>query len=521
MSQYTPEKMILTRLFGAQRRLRYVRGLAASLRWFAAGSVLAALGLLVLWNWDRLPGPWQWLASAGRPRELLWLPVLLALGGFASRWLNLPAMRETAYKVDCLRENQERLLTAVDWILSEKPRTGASQRLLEQAAAELEDEQKLRHDLARLDRVPPRTYALLLSITIPLALLLLLPPHVGLPDTAAVWLGANQVDRLTEALIEELEQAQSLEKPEEKLKELLKNLEQSGSPTETDKTKQAKAQRELQRTVDQMKQLAKGQESARQLLETLAQRARQGQDLSKEDKLALEELKQMMGQPEQKQALDKAESDWEKGDKEGAAEQLESMQQQAGQSAQELKEMAAEGQAQCDACQAPAAGKEFNEGQGDQHEGQGQGQGQSGKPKQQGQGQGQGAGGQDGEGQLPGDFGQGSTEEEQQGKGAAGNQRQRQSDRTSEKTEEFKNLHAPVRVEIETSQTKVKGAMGADGPRYRVEKEGRGAVTEPADIDSGGAVLEYRESAENALLREEIPADYRDEVRQYFEALDK
>jgi hypothetical protein len=129
--------------------------------------------------------------------------------------------------------------------------------------------------------------------------------------------------------------------------------------------------------------------------------------------------------------------------------------------------------------------------------------------------------GTEGQGEVPGDFGKGSTEQEEQGPNAVGNQRPRQSDRTSDKSEEFKNLHEPLRVDIETSQTRVKGATGAEGPRYRTEKEGRGAVTEPADIESGGAVLEYRESAENALLREEIPADYRDEVRLYFEALDK
>jgi hypothetical protein len=122
---------------------------------------------------------------------------------------------------------------------------------------------------------------------------------------------------------------------------------------------------------------------------------------------------------------------------------------------------------------------------------------------------------------MPGDFGKGSTEQEQPGANAVGNQRLRQSNRTSDKSEEFKNLHEPLRVDMETSQTRVKGAMGENGQRYRTDQEGRGAVTEPASLEGGGAMLEYRESAENALLREEIPADYRDQVRQYFEALDR
>lgn len=515
----TPEKTILTRLFTAQRRLRFVRGVAQSLRWFAAGAALAGLGLVLLWNWDRLPGPWQWLANAGRPRELLWLPLLLALGGFASRWLSLPPVRETAYQVDSLRQTQERLLTAVDWILSEKPRTAVSERLLRQVAGDLEDEERLRQDLRRLERVPVRSYALLGSIALPLALLLYLPPHVGLPDSAAVWLGTNQVDRLTETLVEDLEQTQSPENLEQKLQQLLQKLARPGAASELEKGELEKARRELQRTVDGLRQQARGQESARQLLETLAQRARQGQNLSQEDQKALEELKKMMARPDQREDLEKAEQDWREGNNEQAAESLEQLQQETGQAAQQLEEMAAEGQQQCDKPgPGEGEGKEFNEQQGDQHAPGGEQPGRGGQGSG-GEGPGQGRPGQEGE-ETPGDFGVGSTEQEQGGPNAPGWQSQRQSERTSDKREEFRNLHQPIRVETETSQTRVRGALGEDGPRYRTEREGRGAVTEPADLDSGGAVLEYRESAENALLREEIPADYRDEVRLYFEALD-
>ena len=519
MSRSSPEKMILTRLFTAQRRLRFVRGVAQGLKWFAAGTVMAAVSLVALWNWNRLPGPWQWLASAGRPVELLWLPPLLALGGFASRWLVLPAVRETAYKVDGLRQSQERLLTAVDWILSEKPRTGVSERLLAQAARDLEDEQRLRQDLRRLEKVPRRSYTLLLSIAFPLLLLYFLPSHARLPDSAAVWLGTNQVERLTEAMVEELEQAPSLEKPEEKIKQLLKKLQDpTGATDPTEKVATEQSQRELQRMVDELQQMARAQQSARQLLETLAQRARQDQDLSEKDKEALEQLKELMDKPAQKESLEKAESDWKDGKGEKAAEALESLQQEAGQAAQDLKEMAAEGQVQAEAGQQPGQGKEFNENQGDQHPQDGEGK-EHGQGKGQGRGKGQGQG-DEGVGE-PGDFGKGSTENEEQGPNAAGNQRHRQSDRVSDKHEEFKNLHEPVRVEIETSQTRVQGTKGENGPRYRTEKEGLGAVTEPFELESGGGLLDYQESAENALLREEIPADCRDQVRQYFEGLDK
>jgi hypothetical protein len=516
----TPEKIILTRLFAAQRRLRFVRGVAQALRWFAAGTVLASLGLLLLWNWDRLPGPWQWLAAAGRPRELLWLPPLLALGGFASRWLVLPPERETAYQLDRLRQSQERLLTAVDWILSEKPRTAVSERLLGQVAQDLGDERLLRRDLRQLERIPARSYALLGTLALPVTLLMVLPAHLGLPDSAAVWLGTRQVDRLTEALVEEMA-ANPLENPGQKLKELLQKAEQASSEQETGARRQEQ-QRELQRAVDQLRQLARGQESARQLLETLAQRARQGQQLSPEDQKALAELKKIMANPEQQQALQKAEQSWQKGQHEQAAQSLEQLQQDAGQSAHQLERMAQQGEHH-----QPStldSGQQFDEQQGDQHGQERKEPSAPGRGQQPGQGQASGGPplpGAEGEEQAPGDFGTGTTEQEETGPNASGQQRLRQAGRTSEKEEEFRNLHEPVRVELETSQTRIRGARGEDGPLHRTDQEGRGAVTNPAQLESGGGLLQYRQDAENALLREEIPADHRDQVRQYFEALDR
>lgn len=522
----SPEKRILTRLFVAQRHLRFVRGVANSLRWFAIGSGLASLGLILLWNWDRLPGPWQWAASSGRPRELLWLPLLLGLGGFAGRWLIFPSVRETAHRVDRLRDGQERLLTAIDWIFSEKPRTVVSERLLQRVAQELEDESQLRADLRRLERVPARLFGFLATLLIPVLILLNLPPHVGLPDSASVWMGTHQVDRLAEELARELSETQRLENPEAKLKELLRKLESQAQPDGDSKLAEA-ARQELQRTSDQLKAMSKGQEASRELLETLAQRARQGQELSEQDRQALQELRKMLDRRDQNEALKKAESDWERGRGEDAARELEQLQQEAGQAAQELKELAGEGQSQAEKQPGDQAdgevsdagqGQEFDETQGDQHSGKGQpGQGQG----QRGQGQeGQGA---EGQGSEPGqsDYGKGTTEDEVDGVGASGWRSKRQSDRTSDRTEEFKNLHAPIRSEIETSQTRVKGQLDKDGPRQRTSKEGRGQATEPANSESGGALMRYQESAENALLREEIPADHRDEVRQYFETLDQ
>ncbi len=511
MKPPSPEKLLLTRLFAAQRRLRFVRGISAALGWFAVGSLLAAAALVVLWNWDRLPGPWQWLATAGRPAELLWLPLLLALGGFSSRWLELPSAREAAYKLDQLFGSQERLLTAVDWLLSEKPRTRISERLLSQSAQTLRDEGQLKTRLRQLERVPKQRYALLLSLGLPILLLATLPEHVGLPSSAAVWLSPNQVDNLTEDLREEMELARSLEDPEQKLKELLKKL---GEKNELEEGAEAKLDRELQQALDQLKQQAKAHESARELLETLAERARQGQPMRKKDREAMEQLRKLMQGKGQSQALEQAARNWEKGQSKEAAEALEEMQQQVGQSAREMEEAYQEAR-QAQSEDMKNSGQEYDESKGEQFEGEGQGEGSR------GQGNGSGAGeSTDGEGRGTGDAGTGTTEEEGEGGAARGNQSRRQSKRTSDWTEEFKNLHAPERTEFQRNQTRVRGQRGDKGPRFETSKEGRGEATQGTHLDGSGGLLEYQESAENALLREEIPADYRDNVRVDFETLD-
>ena len=516
----TPEKLILTQLFLAQKRLRFVRGCRAGLRWFGVGAALAALGLVVLWNWDTLPGPWQWLATAGRPAELLWLPPLFSLGGFASQWLSPPAARGTAYQLDTVFDTQEKLLTATDWILSEKPRTILSERLLSSSAALLSDEGRFRNKLKELEPVSLKQGKWLLSLLVPILLLVALPEHVGLPDSAAVVIGKDKIDILAQELQKELDEARSLEDPEKKLKSLLEQLKKKPQ-SEVEKLAQDRNRRELQQTLDGLKRLAKAQKSARELLETLSQRARQGETLSEEDKAALKALKRMARGQKQKDALDKVESDWQAGDNREAAESLEEMQREAGEAAKGSQQSAKGGQEALESQE--SGGQEFNEGQGDEYDkdgkknGQGDGQGQG-----QGQGQGEGQGQGQGEGDGPGDFGEGTTQEDQGAQGgASGRQSDRQSERTKEWVEEFENLHPPERTEYEKSQTKVKGQNGEDGPRYRTNKEGRGEATEPSDLTGSGGILEYQESAENALLRDEVPADYREKVRDYFEALNR
>lgn len=528
---HSPEGLILTRLFTAQRRLRFMRSAKAGLIWFGLGTILACFALVLIWNWNYLPGPWQWLASGDRPREVLWLPLLIGLGGFASRWFILPNSRQSAYLLDRLFDSQERILTAVDWILSEKPRTEAAERVVAQAAKLVSDEVKFNKTVKNLGGFSRKYFAILLTGLFPLLALFYLPAHTQLPPSASVWLGESQVDQLTEDLLQELEDTQDIDKMEEKLQELLKELENT-DPDQELSEEQKEAQKQLQEIVDQMAQQAEAQEKARELLETLAQRARQGQQMSEQDKKALEALRQNLTDKDQQNQLDQAEQDWKNGEFDKAAEGMESLQRQVGENAQSLSESAKESGAQGGL--EPDDGQEFNEQEGDQFdadgtakgEGKGKGQGK-GQGEGEGTGDGQGEGDGSGEGQGQGDkngpgVGEGTTLEDQGDQGGAkGRQSYRRSDKESDWMEEYEHLHAPERSKYDKAQTRIEGQMGEDGPRFHTSKEGIGAVTEPSDRQGSGGILRYQQEAENAILREEVPADYRDNVRVYFEGLDK
>lgn len=524
------EQLLVTRLYAVQKRLRWVRGVGAGLRWFAAGSVIASVILLILWNWNYVPGPWQWLASAGRPREVLWLPLLTALGGFASLWLIMPNPRQAAFKLDKELDSSERLLTSVDWILSEKPRTETSQRVLAQAAGLVKDESGFRKVVNNLEKTPNSTRALLLSIILPALMLHYLPARATLPESTALWLGESQVDQLTEELLKELEDTGDLEDPQEKLEELLKKLGETGESPQPSEERKA-AQRELQRLVDQMVQQAESKEKARQLLETLAERARQQQPMTDKDRQALEALRQKVADQKQSEKLEQASQQWEDGEFDQASQSMESVQQQMGESSESLsqgaREASTEGKLEAD------SGQEFDENQGDQFDAQGRAKGQGGEGEGQGEGMGMGQGqgegeGQGGEGDGQGEgagigVGKGTTLEEQEGGTRTGRSRQslRRSDEESEWLEEYEHLHPPERTEFQKAQTRVRGEMGDGGPRYRTSKEGYGQATEAGQIDGSGGILQYREEAESAILREEVPADCRDNVRVYFESLDR
>jgi len=445
---------------------------------------------------------------------------LTGLGGFASAWLLLPNPRQSAYRLDQVMDSQERLLTAVDWILSEKPRTETSERLLAQASALLRDEDQFLKRVKGLEPVAKTKFLWLATVLIPLSLLIALPPHVGLPPSTALWLGESQVDQLTEELLKELEDTDGLDTSREKLDKLLEQLEKQDPNSELSQSHR-EAQKERLRMADRMRQSAEAKEKARELLETLAQRARQSQPLSEKDKIALRTLREKLSDKAQQQSLDQASEAWQKEDFDQAAEALEALQKSTGESAQELSRSAQEA-----AGKQPTEGdqgQDFDADQGDQFEADGRPKNGSGTPAEKpankpGQGRGQAG---EGEGRTGSEPGKGTTlEEETNPNPADGRQSLRRGESHGEWLEKYEHLHAPERTEFQKAQTRVRGEASEEGPRFRTDKQGLGSVTEPSARDGFGGVLQYREEAENAILREEVPADYRDNVRVYFESLD-
>jgi hypothetical protein len=100
---------------------------------------------------------------------------------------------------------------------------------------------------------------------------------------------------------------------------------------------------------------------------------------------------------------------------------------------------------------------------------------------------------------------------------------ERQSHRTSDWSEEYRRLHPPRRDHLPTADARVPSRPGP-GPTLpeagqalgRPRLEGPG----PTQAPPGDSFLRARESAEAAVVREEVPMDRRDLVRNYFEGID-
>ena len=467
-------------------RERGVEALQAAARASKAGGAVA-LGMVVLLRLLDQPA-WDGLAP------LLVLPAGAALARLA-RPLDLVA---SAYRADGRLGLQERLGTALEWLLSDRPRTLMAQVMLRDAAE-------------RASRVEPRAAFPVRwprSLGGGLLLALLAVALAGLPGHLPWWddPGAQALEaarRQTRELEQEVREVEGQRETVE-LQDLAARVEALARDlARPDLDPQAALQRisALSEELQQVKGLGNGQGAVGGTGSTRGDQAQEAR--------RLREAARDPGSPEGREALRQLASDGESSEavRQAAREALEALEGGDPQAAGEILARGTE----------PGQASEPGEGTGGSGNGQGgSAQGNPGQQLQEGQGQGKGGA----------DFGRGTTLQGQQASEAEGQGKRdfvldRQSRRTSEWTEEYRRLHPPRRDHLATADTRTSGRLGS-GQTLPGAGEGRGIPTLGRDsarpLREGYA--QAREAAEEAVSREEIPASRRDLVRNYFEGID-
>lgn len=467
------ETVLLEKAHALAARERATRAARAAARATLPGAALA-LGLTVLLKAMHQPA-WQGLLALA----------LLPAGSAVKQYLRRTDPTEAAYAADRALDLQERLGTATEWLLSDRPRTLMAQVMLKDAAAHAET---ARPEQAFPYRLPQRTLRQALLLTLLTVALAAAPnPQWLRPNAEAVAVARQQAEQL-ERDVQGLPETAEVKDLKARIDELQQSFQQPDLDPRDALERIAALDEELQRLGDQKGQAgsrAAEAEAARQLREAARQLARQGDN--PQIRAALERLAADPGASEaQREAARSALQALERRDVDGARQQCE--------------QGATQGQ-------------------------QGQGQQGQGQPGQQGQAQsnqGQRTT-QTGETPTEGDFGRGSTMEN------APSQPQdhdfvldRQSDHKADWTEEYRRLHPPDRSDVDTADVQAGGDPGA-GRTLPMQGEGLGAPSQrdaPATRPAGDAYVQVRQDAENAVARDEIPARRKDLVRSYFEGID-
>lgn len=482
------ERPLIETLATFRRRLRLVHAFGRLHSWSLAAAVLTLLlviqGKLLYWS------------QAELLTALLTFP-LFCFGSALARWFSPPDLLATARAVDRELQSKERVLTAADWVLREKPATGISTWLLRDAEKHLSETTP--DQLFKL-RLSWNRWALVL-ILVASGLCFTAPWEFFEPPNPPQQIRLNRSAERLEELAERLEKKKDGQKLAKQLRELAQQMREPGVTPQEAASKLAQTRRQLANEQDskpavdraglerlqQKVQRAKSSQATREALEQMKKAAGQQAENSPVQK-ALEEARRLMeeGKPEEaREAMQKAAQELgEQLDQQETMEQLE----------QEL----AQQQGELDPDQLA--------------QGEGKGVGQMPNP---------GPEGKVGEG--PADFGRGTTNEEETGQGdGQGRLVSRQSDRTSDWTEEFEKLHQAQRFEVRTGDTKVKGQIQKQGGFLKTPGEVRSGVGSPARVQTGAeeVYLRYRREAEQAVAQEHIPAQYRETVQDYFTEID-
>lgn len=500
---------LLPRMHQLKRRWKLVRCARSGLRWAAAGGWLGVLLALLLKLLDR------------PPEELLltlWAPLLFLAGGLVRELLTDLPILTVALEADRVAGLKERLSTAVEWLQSARPPTAVTQFMVRDAA-----EHAAQVVPARL--FPWKVTRPLATLTPPLlaAALLLLSPAWGLwqkgpepEEIRAVQASAQRIDELARQLAAARPAHPPTRPVAPRLEALARQLREKG--------------------VDRQEAAARIQSLARQLAQERAAQGRgKGERNAQAAQASAEKLGQLAQQLGKGMTADEARRQLEaarkgldpKGEAERkAAEAAQALAQgNAQEAAQKLEQAAESARQEAEAAEAAEAGDQVSEELAQEGEELDPGSTRPGPPTQAGRevaGNPSQGPGKEGQGKGPADFGKGTTNQEEKPTGEAPKNRiVRQSDRTSDWQEEYQKLYASRRDHFEEATTRVRGQK-TRGRVLRGQGEVIGAPTAggEARLPAEEVFLSSKQAAEQAVAQGQIPSEYREAVRGYFDAID-
>lgn len=475
-----------------RQRLRLTRAFRRGCSWAGTGSLVALALVLSL----KLAGrPWPELVAAFSA-----IP-LFVLGGALASWLKPPGLLQAALEADRVLDTKERLTTAVEWIVEERPRTAVAQSLLTDALERMGSVDPARTFPLRTGaNLKPAVAALAVGLVLTaLPAWSLFGPTVS-PEELAVRRSAQAIAELAETLPKTAE-ARRLRG---ELEELARQLREPGVGREEAAARIGKKRQELQSTAGGESREGPEDGSMEARAERLRRMARATESGSGEGATSQSIQQEAAGLPENhpaRQSLEQARRALEAQDRQQVSDALRQAAQQC--------EGAGEGE---------EGGAGVDQALAEQQEllqpgsGQEEAASNSGAAGPEGQGQ----------GEKPADFGRGTTNEEQPAAQHDLDYRlERQADDTSDWSEEYERLYAPRRAERETADTRVPGQLGQGG-LLPAPGEVRGAPSTGGEsrLDATEVYLQSRREAEQAVARESIPAEYRDTVRDYFDRID-
>lgn len=514
------EKLLLEKIHDLKKRLRFVWIVNGALQWCLPGALTTLVLVALLKLLDRPP-----VEMTAATLAL----VLFPLGGAVAAGMRKLPLMSVALATDRKLGLRERLTTGLEWSLSDRPRTVVAQSLLRDAskyAASVDPEKTFKPTV-------PTSLRRAAIVSLMTGLLLVLPPwHVFQPSQNAqevrlVKQAAQRLERTARELRQKYPDSRQAKATAQKLEDLAQRLKEPG-------TERQEAAARVNSLAEQLRSQARGQGQGQQQggpgmgtsadnprnqadrLRSLARRAqKEGASKSVQDAVNRELARTQPNTP-QAQALQKASQAAGQGNAEGTKEELEKAAAAAEQQAAEEQQM---GEEVAQELQETESGLSQEMAQGNQPGGNGgkqpgQGQAVANKPGQPGK---------KGEGTKEGDFGQGTTDQQQKpGDGKKPNYLvERQAQDKSEWTEEYKRLYASERIHRDTADAKVKGQI-RPGQMLPGSGQVRGAPRSQPGAGEGAeeVYLDYKREAEEAVTRQNVPAEYRDVVRDYFDGID-